>query len=111
MAIEPGPRRLIFPGPAWNRLDLAAFELVIAIVERLTNLEYFGKITDHSVLNELIRCPSSECREILKLLFSLGCEAYFHGVPSYRKTAFRTSATAAGTPASCKSVVAVLRRL
>jgi hypothetical protein len=44
---------------AWNRLHSAAFELVIAIVERLTNLKYFGKITNHTAATRKITVSST----------------------------------------------------
>ena len=72
---------------AVNRLHPAAFEVLIAAVERLPNLEYFVKISRHGVLNEVVRSTSALRGEIFEFPFRLGGQVYFHSLHISGKTA------------------------
>jgi hypothetical protein len=61
-----------------NGLHPPAFQVIIAAVERLPNLEHFVKISRHGVLNEVVRSASALRGEVFEFLFGLGGQAYFH---------------------------------
>lgn len=71
-----------------NGLHPPAFQVVIAAVERLPNLEHFFKISRHGVLNEVVRSASALRGEVFEFLFGLGGQVYFHAFEDIGKPAF-----------------------
>ena len=63
---------------ARDELDSSAFDVVVAAVEGLPNLEDFVKIARHSVLDDFVGCAATLRGEILQFLFGLGGKVYFH---------------------------------
>ena len=63
---------------ARDELDPSAFDIVVAAVEGLPNLEDFVKIARHSLLDDFVGCAATLFGEILQFFFCLGGKVYFH---------------------------------
>jgi hypothetical protein len=72
---------------AINRLDLAAFQIVIAAVEHFACLRKLGHIPGQCIFEQLVGRTSSFDDQLVNLGLQLGGEMYFHGSQRTGKSA------------------------